>query len=174
MRPASIFAWEELQDIFCRKFFPEHKTIALKRQIQAFSEKPGETFSQYWERYKEMLNRIPHHDFTTYQLVQIFYQGITLNSRRFIQTMCNGEFLYKEHEEALDFIEQIAQNSQSWDISDPHDRVQGENSSSGIPGAKFFLGETEDLHAKIAKLNMKIDKLGKKQSSGCKLMQLLN
>ena len=99
-----------------KKNFPAHKTIQLKRQIQGFSEKYGESFSQSWERYKELLNQVPHHGYDTHHLVTFSYEGISSERRKFIQMMCNGIFLSNDLDEAMNFYEQLSENSQSLEI----------------------------------------------------------
>ena len=39
LRPRSIGTWHEMQGEFLKKFFPTHRTNALKRQIQNFFSK---------------------------------------------------------------------------------------------------------------------------------------
>ena len=56
LRPGSILAWDEMQQQFLKKFFPSHKTNSFKRQIITFTQKPGETFYQCWDRYRDWLN----------------------------------------------------------------------------------------------------------------------
>jgi len=52
LRLGSIRAWDEMQQQFLKKFFPSHRTNSFKRQITTFTQKPGETFYQCWDRYK--------------------------------------------------------------------------------------------------------------------------
>ena len=60
LRPRSIGTWQEMKIEFLKKFFPIHRTNALKRQIMIFSQKDNETFYQRWERFKDLLNACPH------------------------------------------------------------------------------------------------------------------
>ena len=50
LRPRSIGTWQEMQTNFLKKFFPIHRTNALKGQIMNFSQKDNETFYQFSER----------------------------------------------------------------------------------------------------------------------------
>ena len=52
LRLRSIQTWIELQAEFLKKFFPTHRTNALKRQISNFLAKEHEKFYECWERYK--------------------------------------------------------------------------------------------------------------------------
>ncbi|KAL9342074.1 hypothetical protein Peur_065399 [Populus x canadensis] len=65
LRSGSIRAWDEMQQQFLKKFFPSHRTNSFKRQITTFTQKPGETFYQCWDRYRDLLNTCPYHGFET-------------------------------------------------------------------------------------------------------------
>ena len=41
---------------------------------------------------------------------------------QFVEMMCNGEFLNKDHDEAFDYFDLLAENAQSWDTTDTSDR----------------------------------------------------
>ncbi|GJY84725.1 reverse transcriptase domain-containing protein [Tanacetum coccineum] len=62
--PNSILTWEELVTKFVNQFFPPSKTTHLKNEISCFTQKFEETFSEAWERFKEILKACPHHGFT--------------------------------------------------------------------------------------------------------------
>ena len=62
-----------------------------------------------------MLNICPHHDFATWQLVTYFYKGLTSQSRQVVEMICNNEFRDKNPEDALDYLDQLAENAQPWD-----------------------------------------------------------
>ena len=57
----SITTWEDLAQKFLTKFFPMAKTAAIRNSITQFSQQSGETLCEAWERYKEMLQKCPHH-----------------------------------------------------------------------------------------------------------------
>ena len=115
LRPESIRTWDDLQQQFLKKFFPPHRTNSFKRKITTFTQELGETLYQCWERFKEILNIYPHHGFETWSLVSYFYEGLTPQSRQVVEMMCNGEFRDKSPEDALDYLEHIAENAQYWD-----------------------------------------------------------
>ncbi|GJW52732.1 reverse transcriptase domain-containing protein [Tanacetum coccineum] len=67
--PNSILTWEDLVTKFVNQFFPPSKTTHLKNEISRFTQKFEETFSEAWERFKELLRACPHHRFT--ELTQV-------------------------------------------------------------------------------------------------------
>ena len=101
LAPNSIFTWEDMQNEFMNKFFPPAHTNALMRAIQNFSEKPSESFSIIWERYKDLLHALPHHGLDVGKIVAYFHQGLSLNNKQYIQMMCEGEFYEKNARESV-------------------------------------------------------------------------
>ena len=96
---------------FLKKFFSTHKTNSLKRQISTFSAIENEKFYACWERYMEALKTCPHHGFDTWLLVSYFCDGISPAMKKLLETMCRGDFLSKNPEEALDFLNCVAKAS---------------------------------------------------------------
>ena len=43
-----------------------------------------------------------------------FYEGLTPKDRQFVQLSCGGGFLQKEPEDAIDYLDEIAENSNTW------------------------------------------------------------
>ena len=121
LRPRSIQKWTEMQVEFLKKFFPTHRTNSLKRQISNFSANENEKFYACWERYMEALNSCPHHGFNTWLLVSYFYDGISPTMKQILETMCGGDFMSKNPEEALDFLIYVAEASKGWDEPNPRE-----------------------------------------------------
>ena len=111
----SIRPWNNMEEQFLKFFFPPHRTNSFKRQITSFIKKNRETLYQCWDRFKELFNIYPHYSFETCRLVTYFYEGLIPQSRQVVEMMCNGEFRDKNHEDALDYLDQLAENAQHWD-----------------------------------------------------------
>ncbi|GJV98482.1 reverse transcriptase domain-containing protein [Tanacetum coccineum] len=75
--PNSILTWEDLVTKFVNQFFPPSKTTHLKNEISCFTQKFEKTFSEAWERFKEMLRACPHHGFTELTQVDTVLSSIT-------------------------------------------------------------------------------------------------
>jgi hypothetical protein len=95
----SIRVWDEMQQQFLKKFFPSHRTNSFKRQITTFTQKLGETFYQWWERYRDLLNTFSHHGFETWRLVSHFYKGLTPRD--------------KDPNEAMEYLDLLTENAQN-------------------------------------------------------------
>ncbi|GJT24023.1 reverse transcriptase domain-containing protein [Tanacetum coccineum] len=103
--PNSILTWEDLVTKFVNQFFPPSKTTHLKNEISRFTQKFKETFSEAWERFKELLRACPHHGFTELTQVDTFYNGLNKNEQDSLNAAAGGNLLSKTTREALNIIE---------------------------------------------------------------------
>ncbi|GKA40435.1 reverse transcriptase domain-containing protein [Tanacetum coccineum] len=60
----SILTWDDLVSKFINHFFPPSKTTNLQNEISNFHQKFEETFSEAWDRFKDLLQACLHHGFT--------------------------------------------------------------------------------------------------------------
>ncbi|GJR66048.1 reverse transcriptase domain-containing protein [Tanacetum coccineum] len=103
--PNSILTWDDLVNKFVNQFFPPSKTTHLKSEISRFTQKFDETFSEAWERFKEMLRACPHHGFTELTQIDTFYNGLNENDQDSLNAAAGGNLLSKTTREALNIIE---------------------------------------------------------------------
>ncbi|GKF28398.1 reverse transcriptase domain-containing protein [Tanacetum coccineum] len=103
--PNSILTWEDLVTKFVNQFFPPLKTTHLKNEISRFTQKFKETFSEAWERFKEMLRACPHHGFTKLTQVDTFYNCLNENDQDSLNAADGGNLLSKTTRDALNIIE---------------------------------------------------------------------
>ena len=158
LRSGSIRTWDELQQQFLKKFFPSHRTNSFKRQIITFTQKQGETFYQCWDRYKELLNLCPHHGFEIWRVVSQFYEGLTPKDRQMVEFMCNGTFEDKDPNEAIEYLDSLAENAQNWDTIgtiEPSNKIQSPTSGGGMS----TLEDEHDLQARFTSLARKVEAL---------------
>ncbi|RVW92600.1 hypothetical protein CK203_039464 [Vitis vinifera] len=121
-------------------------TNGLKRQISNFSAKENEKFHECWERYMEAINACPHHGFDTWLLVSYFYDGMSSSMKQILETMCGGDFMSKNPEEAMDFLSYVAEVSRGWD--EPNSREKGKFPSQQTQNPKvgmYMLSEDVDM-----------------------------
>ncbi|GKA26161.1 reverse transcriptase domain-containing protein [Tanacetum coccineum] len=103
--PNSILTWEDLVTKFMNQFFPPSKTTHLKNKISRFTQKFKETFSEAWERFKEMLRACPYHVFIELTQVDTFDNGLNENDQDSLNAAAGGNLLSKKTREALNIIE---------------------------------------------------------------------
>ncbi|RVW61099.1 hypothetical protein CK203_045813 [Vitis vinifera] len=79
--------------------------------------------SRSLRRYMEAINACPHHGFDTWLLVSYFYDGMSSSMKQILETMCGGDFMSKNPEEAMDFLSYVSEVSRGWD--EPNSREKG-------------------------------------------------
>ena len=67
----------------------------------------------------ETINACPHHGFDTWMVVNHFYDGMSSAMKQLLETMCGGDFLIKNPDEAMDFLNYVAETSKAWDEPNP-------------------------------------------------------
>ena len=158
LRPRTIRNWAELQAEFLKKFFSAHNTNNLKRQIYMFAAHDNERFYQCWKRYMETISAFPHHGFDTWMLVNHFYDGMSPAMKQLLETMCGGDFLSKNPDEAMDFLNYVAETSKAWDEPNPRE-VDRMRPSATQRGGIYSLVEVVELKAKLSILARRVDEL---------------
>ncbi|RVW71373.1 hypothetical protein CK203_060932 [Vitis vinifera] len=110
------------------------------------------------ERDMETINAYPHHGFDTWMLVSYFYEGMSPAMKQLLETMCGGDFMSKSPNEALDFLNYVAEISRSWD--EPHgkdsSKVKPQNNSKG---GMYTLNEDVDVQVKMETLSRRLEEL---------------
>ena len=56
-----ITTWQEFKDVFQKKFFLRLKTAKLRSEINQFHQIPSEPFWKYFECFKDLIAKCPHH-----------------------------------------------------------------------------------------------------------------
>ena len=158
LRPRTIRNWAELQAEFLKKFFSTTKTNSLKRQIYTYSAYDNEKFYQCWERFMEIVNACPHHGFDTWMLVNHFYDGMSPSIKQLLETMCGGDFLSKHPDEAMDFLNYVAETSKAWDEPNPRE-AERSRPSNHQRGGIYALSEDTEMKAKLSNLTLRLEEL---------------
>ncbi|GJY28022.1 MAK10-like protein [Tanacetum coccineum] len=57
----SITIWEDLTTCFLAQFFPPGRTAKLRNDILMFQQHHGESLSEAWTRFKDLLQKFPHY-----------------------------------------------------------------------------------------------------------------
>ncbi|GJV44810.1 reverse transcriptase domain-containing protein [Tanacetum coccineum] len=89
---------DDLVSKFINFFFPPSKTTNLRNEITNFRQIAQESFSEAWERFKELLRKCPHHGFSLMHQLDTFYNSLSYNDQDSLNSAAGGNFLYKSHE----------------------------------------------------------------------------
>ena len=158
LRPRTIRNWAELQDEFLKKFFSTTKTNSLKRRIYTYSAYDNEKFYQCWERFMGTISACPHHGFDTWMFVNHFYDGMSPAMKQLLETMCGGDFLSKHPDEAMDFLNYVAETSKVWDEPNPRE-AERMRPSTHQRGGIYALFEDKEMKEKLTTLTRRLEEL---------------
>ncbi|GKE89239.1 hypothetical protein Tco_1566714 [Tanacetum coccineum] len=65
-----------------------------------FQQHQGESLSEAWTRFKDLLQKVPHHGIDLWLQVQIFYDHVTPVTRRTIDQSAGGKLRDRNAEES--------------------------------------------------------------------------
>ncbi|GKA17511.1 MAK10-like protein [Tanacetum coccineum] len=95
-------------------------TFKLRNDILMFQQHQGESLSEAWTRFKDLLQKVPHHGIDLWLQIQIFYDHVNPITRRTIDQAVDGKLRDKNDEESCALLEDLAlYNNESW--NDPRD-----------------------------------------------------
>ena len=100
-------------------------------------------------------------------MVSYFYEGLTPRDRQFVQPSCGEDFLQKDPEDAMDYLDEIVENSNTWTRPSPLDSTDRTRTNTNTSsGSVFKLREDDNMSAKISMLTKEIEALKMKGSKG--------
>ena len=91
-------------------------------------------------------------------LVNHFYDGMSPAMKQLLETMCGGDFLNKNPDEVMDFLNYVAETSKAWDEPNPRETDRHRppvNQRGGI----YSLAEDVELKAKLSTLTRRKEEL---------------
>nr|GFB30271.1 reverse transcriptase domain-containing protein [Tanacetum cinerariifolium] len=68
--PRSILTWDDLVSKFINQFFPPSKTTSLRNEITNLQQRFDESFSEAWDRFKDLLRARPHNEVNAFLAVE--------------------------------------------------------------------------------------------------------
>ncbi|GKE68980.1 zinc finger, CCHC-type containing protein [Tanacetum coccineum] len=116
----SISTCEDLTTCFLAQLFSSRRTSKLQNDILMFQQHQGEYLSEAWTRFKDLLQKVPHHGIDLWLQVQIFYDHVNPATRRTIDQSAGVKLRDKNVKESWALLEDlILYDNESW--HDPRD-----------------------------------------------------
>ena len=106
----------------------------------------------------ETISACPYHGFDTWMLVNHIYGGMSPTMKQLLETMCGGDFLSKNPDESMDFLNYVVETSKGWDEPNPRE-VEKMRPSAHQRGGIFALSEDMEMKAKMSTLARKVEEL---------------
>ncbi|XP_010243177.1 PREDICTED: uncharacterized protein LOC104587320 [Nelumbo nucifera] len=98
----------------------------MRNDITTFFQQDGESLYESWERYKELLRKVPHHELPIWLQVQTFYNGLTEANKTIMDATAGGSINNKTSEVAHALIEEMDANNYQWHSERAQVRRQSE------------------------------------------------
>ena len=106
----------------------------------------------------DTISACPHHGFDTWMLVNHFYGGMSPAMKQLFETMCGGYFMSKHSDEAMDFLDYVAETSNGWDEPNPR-KMEKMRPLANPRGGIYTLSEDMEMKARISTLARKVEML---------------
>ena len=87
-----------------------------------------------------------------------FYYGMSPSMKQLLETMCGGDLRSKNPDEAMDFLNYVAETSKGWDEPNPRE-VERMKPTVNSRGGIYSLKEDVELKAKLSTLNRRMEEL---------------
>ena len=91
-------------------------------------------------------------------LVNHFYDGMSPSMKQLLETMCGGNFLSKNPDEAIDFLNYVAETSKAWDERNLRE-AEKMGSATHQRGGIYALSDDMEMKAKLSTLTRRLEKL---------------
>nr|GEV06941.1 DNA-directed DNA polymerase [Tanacetum cinerariifolium] len=97
--------WDDLVSKFINQFSPPSKTTSLRNEITNFQQRFDESFSEAWDRFKDLLRACPHYGFLELHQLDTFYNTLNSKDQDSLNFVVGGNFLDKMPRDCLSTIE---------------------------------------------------------------------
>ncbi|KAK1653534.1 hypothetical protein QYE76_071339 [Lolium multiflorum] len=117
--PGSIKSPTDLRDVFFRKYFPASAQHAALQRIYNFDQEDGEKLPEAWARFCSLIRAQPDHDLEKNDLLDIFYSGLTIESRAYLDSCAGCVFRKRTPDDAEELLAKIGRNHDDWSTPEP-------------------------------------------------------
>ena len=91
-------------------------------------------------------------------LVNHFYDGMSPAMKQLLETICGGDFMSKNPEEPMDFLNYVAETSKAWDEPNPREAERMRPTANSREGMSS-LPEDMEMKAKLSTLAIRLEEL---------------
>jgi hypothetical protein len=139
---------------YMKEYYSPGKTQSLHNKIATFAQYPMETISEAFEHFNEYTRAVPHHKFPKEDLIQNFYQGLTMASRMVIDASAGESIIELTPTQAFTLFKKVTDND-TWASFGRLLSVQPEGNVRGV----LQVEKKDILEGKIASLVRRLEKM---------------
>ncbi|KAL0355784.1 UNVERIFIED_CONTAM: hypothetical protein Sradi_4025300 [Sesamum radiatum] len=115
LHSGSIVGWNELKQQFLENYLYASQITNIQKEISGIRQLSGESFYDYWGRFKQLVESCPHHQIPDHLLIQYFYEGLIKANRSLVDAASGGALYDETPTEACKLITTMAANNQQFD-----------------------------------------------------------
>ncbi|XP_021757411.1 uncharacterized protein LOC110722448 [Chenopodium quinoa] len=134
----------------------------MRRKIASFEQGADESLSESWERFKELVQACPHHEYNQSLLMRFFYDGLEPMSKANLDAGAGGQLIKVPQNQVEAIIEEVVKNY-SWG---------GKRRNAPKKGGKYELEKVDQLQHQIELLTKGLAKLNTIVNSGASSSQV--
>ncbi|GKC71352.1 zinc finger, CCHC-type containing protein, partial [Tanacetum coccineum] len=169
----SISTWEHLTTCFLAQFFPPRRTFKLWNDILMFQQHQGESLSQAWTRFKDLLQKVPHHGIDLWLQIQIFFEHVSIHLKSEIDHTVGDKIRDKNAEESWKIIENLVlYDHEGW--NNPRDFAKLNYMAAHTERMKRFeesiFKKREEINGRMAKMFGLLRKCSALVNEGCEVI----
>ncbi|XP_021745389.1 uncharacterized protein LOC110711318 [Chenopodium quinoa] len=110
VKPNTLTTWREVVKAFLKRFISVEKTAVMRRKIASFEQDADESLGEAWERFKELVQACPHHEYNQGLLMRVFYDGLEPMSRANLDAGAGGQLIKIPQNQVEATIEEVSNN----------------------------------------------------------------
>ncbi|KAK1684518.1 hypothetical protein QYE76_045366 [Lolium multiflorum] len=95
------------------------KLLAEHARIYNFDQEDGEKLPEAWARFCSLIRAQPDHDLEKNDLLDIFYSGLTIESRAYLDSCAGCVFRKRTPDDAEELLAKIGRNHDDWSTPEP-------------------------------------------------------
>jgi hypothetical protein len=120
LSPGSIDSPIALVNAFFQKYFPASAPhVALQIFFFDFEQVKGEKLPESWERFCSLIRALPGEPLPKNELLDIFYNGLTVESKTYLDSCAGCVFRKSTPAEAEELMAKISRNYDDWTMAEP-------------------------------------------------------
>src|SRR3954470_1201739 len=115
----SIQSPQDMAISFVDKYFPAHMQHAALQRIYNFKQLQDEHLPKAWGRFCSLLKARPGHEIPKNELLDIFYAGLTNESKSYLDSCAGWVLRQRTPDDAEELMGRIAKNHEDWSVPEP-------------------------------------------------------
>ncbi|KAK1670016.1 hypothetical protein QYE76_058175 [Lolium multiflorum] len=92
---------------------------SMIERIYNFDQEDGEKLPEAWARFCSLIRAQPDHDLEKHDLLDIFYSGLTIESRAYLDSCAGCVFRKRTPDDAEELLAKIGRNHDDWSTPEP-------------------------------------------------------